>query len=63
MEPSLGKRFAEAYYPYTTHFLRIRREQMFSRLVPGRYSQTPLAGPITPSWLRRIWDGIFGRKA
>ena len=37
---------------------------MFSRLVPGRYSQAPLAAPMkSPGWLRRLLDGILGRKA
>lgn len=36
---------------------------MFSRLVPGRYSQASLA-PETkqPGWLKRLLDGLFGRK-
>jgi hypothetical protein len=37
---------------------------MFSRLIPGRYSQMPIAAePKGPGWLRRLLGGLFGRKA
>ena len=37
---------------------------MFSRLVPGRYSQVPFAAEAKqPGWLRRLLDGLFGRKS
>jgi hypothetical protein len=36
---------------------------MFSRLLPGRYSQTPiLAETKGPGWLKRLLDGLLGRK-
>jgi hypothetical protein len=36
---------------------------MFSRLVPGRYSQaTSAAEPKQAGWLKRLLDGLFGRK-
>jgi hypothetical protein len=45
------------------HFLRIRRNFMFSRLVPGRYSQTTFTAETKqPGWLKRLLDGLFGRK-
>jgi hypothetical protein len=37
---------------------------MFSRLIPGRYSQAPIAVETkSPGWLRRLLGGLFGRKA
>jgi hypothetical protein len=37
---------------------------MFSRLVPGRYSQAPFAAETkSAGWLRRLLDGLFGRKS
>jgi hypothetical protein len=36
---------------------------MFSRLVPGRYSQVPFAAETRHSgWLRRLLDNLFRRK-
>jgi hypothetical protein len=36
---------------------------MFSRLVPGRYSQVPLSAETkNGSWLKRLLDGLLGRK-
>jgi len=39
---------------------------MFARLVPGRYSQVDdrAVGAETkhPGWLKRLLDGVFGRK-
>jgi hypothetical protein len=36
---------------------------MFSRLIPGRYSQAPIvAEPKSSGWLRRLLGGLFGRK-
>ena len=36
---------------------------MFSRLVPGRYSQAPLTAETkNPGWLKRLLDGLFGKK-
>jgi hypothetical protein len=36
---------------------------MFSRLVPGRYSQAVFAAETKQSsWLKRLLDGLFARK-
>ena len=36
---------------------------MFSRLVPGRYSQSTFAADTKqPGWLKRLLDGLLGRK-
>jgi hypothetical protein len=36
---------------------------MFLRLVPGRYSQTTgVAEARPPGWLKRLLDGLLGRK-
>jgi hypothetical protein len=36
---------------------------MFSRLVPGRYYQeTFTADTKQPGWLKRLLDGLLGRK-
>ncbi len=37
---------------------------MFSRLVPGRYSQATFAAETKqqPGWLKRLLDGLLGRK-
>ena len=61
-EPSLGKRFREAYYPYTTQFL-CKEGTMFSRLIPGRYSQAPIVAETrSPGWLKRLITGLLGKK-
>ena len=35
---------------------------MFSRLVPGRYSQVPFVEPKSAGWLKRLLDSLFSRK-
>ena len=36
---------------------------MFLRLLPSRYSQaTSAAETKQPGWLKRLLDGLFGRK-
>jgi len=68
LQPSLGRRFGEEYDPYTTHFLRIRRKVMFSRLVGGRYRQVADDGartiqPAKTGWLKQVFAAIFGKRA
>jgi hypothetical protein len=37
---------------------------MFSRLVPGRYSQATFAADTKqPGWLKRLLDSLFSRKS
>lgn len=65
-EGSLGKRIREAYYPYTTHFLRIRRKYVFASgsgslfvgTLCGRDEkfglvQTAAGQPVQPQDIRR----------